>query len=218
MRSRAIFASVICFGMLACPIPARPLLAAAAAAAAPATENAAIYVVTLPAGADIWVDGAYVGRTPVLVDGLPGGRHMITAAKTGWDSHEVDVKVGGALPFQFVDFALERSSRAPRADGKIAIHSAVPFEDLTLDGVPVKTSTAGTLDAHPGPHDVGARLQQHKIVRRVVVYPETTTNVVLREAGETDERAGVLAPAANYLPPSDVTLDGARLIIRHNGH
>ena len=194
-----------------------------AAAGAPsrgiaADASGAIYVVTLPAAADVWVDGAYVGRTPVLVDGLPGGRHMITAAKTGWETREVDVKVGASPAFQFVDFALDRSAHAPRASGKIALHVAQRFEAPTVDGIAVKPAADGTLEVPTGPHEIALRLGGRRLVRHVFVYAGTTTNVVVREGSTNDERAAVVAPVNTYLPPSDVVVDGRRITIRHNGH
>ena len=74
------------------------------------------------------------------------------------------------------------------------------------------------IELEPGPHELTARTAGGKIVRRVVVYAETTTNVVLRGGGEDEDRAKVVAPAENYLAAGDVALDGRRLVIRHNGH
>jgi len=52
-----------------------------------------VYVTTLPGGADIWIDGTYVGHSPVLVDALLSGHHAITLAKAGWNVQEVDVNI-----------------------------------------------------------------------------------------------------------------------------
>lgn len=197
------------------------LLIAVTGLASPAgarDASGAIYLTTLPSGADAWVDGAYVGRSPVLVDALAPGRHRITTAKTGWESRELEIVVSEKLGVQFVDFQLQRSTRAPKASGKLAIHAQIPIETLAIDGVPVKLSRAATLELDPGPHELAIKTARGKSVRHIVVYAETTTNVVLRGNVDEEERAIVVAPASNYLPDDEVTLEGRRVTIRHNGH
>lgn len=200
------FACALLIAALAGPVSAREV------------ASGAMYLTTLPTGADVWVDGAYVGRTPVLVDGLTAGKHTVTAAKTGWDSHEVDVAVGLKPAFQFVDFQLARSARAPRANGKLAVRSSVPVDSIAIDGIPVMLNAGATLDLAPGPHEITLRTARGKTVRRVLVYAETITNLVLREPVDDDARAAVVAPAASYLSPADILIEGSRLVIRHNGH
>jgi len=197
-------------------------LALALGLSSPALANAsatgAIYLTTLPSGADAWVDGAYVGRSPVLIDALPVGKHTVTAAKTGWESRELGVSVTERVAFQFVDFQLQRAARAPRVSGRLALRASERIETLSVDGAAVNLSKPPILDLEPGPHTIEARVGNAKIVRHAVVYAETTTNVILRSTPEEDERTAVLAPAATYLPASDVVLDGRRIAIRHNGH
>ena len=71
--------------LVACGILA---LAARAGAAAQAAAGG-MYVSTLPADADVWVDGAYIGRSPLLIEGLGEGRHALTVTKAGWVSQEL---------------------------------------------------------------------------------------------------------------------------------
>ena len=193
-----------------------------AALAGPASARDAatggIYLTTLPTGADAWIDGAYVGRTPVLIDGLAAGKHTVTAAKTGWESHEVDIVVAAKVALAFVDFQLARAARAPRSTGKLAVRSAVPVDSIAVDGAPVMLGSGATLDLIPGPHEITLRTARGKIVRHVLVYAETTTNVVVREGVDDDDRTAVVAPAAGYLPPADIEIEGSRVRIRHNGH
>jgi hypothetical protein len=198
------------------PILLLCLLAAPAVARDP--SGAAVSVTTLPAGADTWVDGAYVGRTPVLVDALVSGHHTITTAKTGWESREVDVVVSERLPFQFVDLQLSRAPGAARGTGKLVIHAQVPLEGVLVDGAPVGVSKMAPIDLDPGPHELTFRTARGKTVRRIVIYAETTTNVVFRGRADEGDRAVVVAPAFNYLPASEVAVDGKHLMIRHNGH
>jgi hypothetical protein len=178
-----------------------------------------IYLTTLPSGADTWVDGEYVGRSPVLVDALSTGKHTITTAKTGWVSHEERVTITERQPFQFVDFELDRDANAPNTNGTLSLHSADSIKSLTVDGNSVRP-TGGRVDLAPGDHTLVVETAHGKFMRHVVIYPDTTTNVVFRSSGTvvTDDRTVVVAPTSNYLPASDVSLDGKRLTIRHNGH
>ncbi|HTX02127.1 MAG TPA: PEGA domain-containing protein [Candidatus Acidoferrales bacterium] len=182
------------------------------------TKGGAIYLTTLPSGADTWVDGAYVGHTPVLVDALGLGKHTITAAKTGWESRELHVTVRDQDPMQFVDMQLDRDPSAAALNGTLALHAGLPIRSVTVDGTPVKLSSAGKLDMAPGQHMIAVETQSGRFERQVDIYPDTTTNVVVRIGSDNANHAIVVAPATNYLPVTDVTVDGKRIAIRHNGH
>jgi len=188
------------------------------AAAARETTGGTIYLTTFPSGADTWVDGAYVGHSPVLVDALSLGKHTITAAKTGWRSHEMRVMVSEREPFQFINFSLERDPSAATANGTLALHAGAPFRTLTVDGNPVRPSAGGKVDLAPGDHEITVDMPSGRFARHVTIYPETTTNVLIRAGTASGDRAVVVAPVSNYLPQSDVVVDGKRISIRHNGH
>lgn len=188
------------------------------AAGACATTGGTIYLTTLPSGADTWVDGAYVGRTPVLVDALSSGKHTITVAKTGWLSHEMHVTVGDREPVQFVSFRLERDPDAAATDGTLALHAGVPIRSVTVDGTPMRPSAGEKLSLRPGDHEIVVDMASGRFVQHVAIYPDTTTNVLIRAGTAAGDRAIVVAPASNYLPASDVVVDGKRITIRHNGH
>jgi hypothetical protein len=178
----------------------------------------AIYLTTLPSGSDTWVDGAYVGRSPVLVDALGLGKHTITAAKTGWVSRELRVNVSERDPLQFIDLQLERDPSAAAQNGTLALHAGLPVRSVTVDGTAVKLSSAGKLDVAPGQHTIAVETANGRFERQVDIYPDTTTNVVVRIGSESANHAIVVAPVTNYLPMSDVGVDGKRISIRHNGH
>lgn len=183
-----------------------------------ASSGGTIYLTTLPSGADTWVDGAYVGRTPVLVDALRFGKHTITTAKTGWLSHEMRVTVSASTTVQFVNFQLDRDPAASTANGTLALHAGVPIRTVTVDGTSMRPSASGKLDLPSGDHDVAVDMPSGRFTSRVSIYPDTTTNVLIRAGTATGDRAIVVAPVSNYLASSDVVVDGKRITIRHNGH
>ena len=70
-----------------------PVLAPAAVAAAPA-QVAKVSVASVPDGADIEVDGSFVGNTPSTMELAPG-EHTLTVSKTGFKTWQRKVKVAG---------------------------------------------------------------------------------------------------------------------------
>lgn len=76
------------------PETASPANPPAATAAAPAA-SARVSVASSPDGADIEVDGNFVGNTPSLLDLKPGS-HTITITKTGYKSWQRKLLVEGS--------------------------------------------------------------------------------------------------------------------------
>ena len=69
-------------------------VSAPAVAAPSLTQVAKVSVTSVPDGADIEVDGSFVGNTPSSME-LPSGEHTVTVRKTGFKTWERKVKVGG---------------------------------------------------------------------------------------------------------------------------
>lgn len=63
-------------------------------AAAPADAKAKVEVQSEPTGADIEVDGAFMGNTPSVLE-LPPGEHVITVTKPGYKTWERKLKLTG---------------------------------------------------------------------------------------------------------------------------
>jgi hypothetical protein len=67
---------------------------AAAPAAAATPMTAKLSVTSTPDGADIEVDGSFVGNTPSDID-VPAGEHTVAVKKTGFQPWEKKLKVSG---------------------------------------------------------------------------------------------------------------------------
>ena len=69
---------------------------AAAPQLVPAAQTSAtkISVISTPAGADIEVDGGFVGNTPSVIE-VASGEHAITVSKNGYKSWERKLKANG---------------------------------------------------------------------------------------------------------------------------
>jgi hypothetical protein len=182
-----------------------------------AEPSGGLYLTTLPSAVDVWLDGRYVGRSPLLVDGLTVGEHRMTLTRTGWTPSEGTVNVE---PSRTVtdSVVLTRAADvvAAAGTGTIAILGSGRVVTVTLDGAPAKLGKEGTIVASAGTHDLTLTGQHGKMARSVTVYPQMRTDVVFRDEGE--QRSIVIAPADDYLPPSAYRFTGERLAVRYRGH
>jgi hypothetical protein len=180
-----------------------------------AAPTGAIFVTSLPSGADVWLDGTYVGRSPVVVDALAVGAHHLTLTRTGWNPEDLAVAIAPAQT-QTTSVVLVRDGKTPESGGTIVIHATDRLSAVTIDGQPAVSAKDGTIAASAGAHDVTIALPQGKQTRTVTVYPQTRTDVVV--GADVQPRSIVIAPADDYLASGDVHLDGQRLVVRHGGH
>ncbi len=175
-----------------------------------------VYVTTLPTGADVWIDGIYVGRTPLVLDALSTGHHTLGIAKGGWNPRQLDVTVEGGQT-TLSSTRLDRGNQpAPRPTGSIAVRG-VDLRGLRVDGVPVAASKDGTFPAPAGIHDVTVESPKGRFARQITVWPQTRTDVVIQPEDQ-QSRPSIVAPVEDYLPKSAVRVDGERIVIHYGGH
>jgi hypothetical protein len=181
-----------------------------------AIPTGSLYVTTLPSAADVWVDGTYVGRSPLVVDALASGHHALGVAKTGWRPLQLDVSiVSGQTTLSSTRLEFERPGLRP-AFGSIAVHGVVATEAF-VDGVSTARSKDGTYPASAGTHELAVRTPRGRISRAVTVWPQTRTDVVLQPEVEAP-RPSVVAPAEDYLPKSAIQVEGEKVVVRYGGH
>jgi hypothetical protein len=179
-----------------------------------AAPTGGVYVTTLPSGADVWVDGTYLGRSPIVLDAVGAGAHRLTLTRTGWTAQDVAVTVVPATTVT-ASVILVREGKQPDAPGWIAIHGE-RVGSLALDGEAVVLGKDGTIAASAGAHDVTMMLPEGKVTRSVTVYPQTRTDVAL--LGDVQTRSVVIAPADDYVPADAVKVDGAEITIHTLRH
>jgi hypothetical protein len=180
-----------------------------------AAPTGAIFVTSLPSGADVWLDGTYVGRSPVVVDALAVGAHHLTLTRTGWTPEDLAIAIAPAQT-QTTSVVLVRDGKTTETAGTIAIHAGDRLGAITIDGQPVMPAKDGAFVVSAGTHDLTITAPQGKQTRTVTVYPQTRTDVVL--GADAVVRSIVIAPADDYLPASAIHFDGARLVLHHGGH
>src|SRR5471032_2614761 len=114
----------------------------------------ALYVTTLPSSVDVWVDGTYVGHTPIVLDALAAGRHTVSLTKAGWQSQDLDVAVvAGSTSLSSVQMA-RAQSRTVRSDTGFVAIRGVSVRDVTIDGQATKPDKTGFYSASAGTHEV----------------------------------------------------------------
>ena len=201
--------------------PTAALVAVLAAATPAAADQPAgsIYVTTLPAGADVWIDGTYVGRSPALAGALAPGKHSVTLTKTGWSVRVLEVEVeAGATALSSVELA----PKAPRAGaasetGSYVLRGVPKGATVSIDGLAVGDGArTGALPA--GTHRVVLIVPRGRTTVAFEIVPGTTTEVVLHEPPEAASRSAVVAPASDYLPPGVCAVEGKKIVVRYSGH
>ncbi len=94
-----------------------------------------------PAGADIEINGAHRGNTPLLLTDLPMGRYRVKASSLGYLSREVEFEVENRAP-QLVSVSLTSDSAV------LAIRTEPPGAAVKVNGLS-KGTTPCTLDRLP---------------------------------------------------------------------
>lgn len=172
-----------------------------------------LYVTSLPSGADVWVDGSYIGRTPLLLDGLREGKHAVTVTKAGWKVEEVDQNVAAGVT---TPATVQLEPIKPlHSHGDIALHGLDRTAHVSIDGGPWRV-LENEYDASVGTHRLSVREPQAKFERMVLVYPEQTTHVLF--AAPADTHSAVVAPVSDYLPASAAKVSADRVVVRWSGH
>jgi hypothetical protein len=181
-----------------------------------AVPTGSLYVTTLPTAADVWIDGTYVGRSPLIVDALGAGHHAVGVTKTGWRPLQLDVSiVAGQTALSSMRLEQERTGLRP-PPGSISVHGVVATQTF-IDGVPAAASKDGTFAASAGTHELAVRTSRGRITRQVTVWPQTRTDVVL-QADIEPPRPSVVAPAEDYVPKSAIQVEGEKVVVRYGGH
>lgn len=173
---------------------------------------------TLPTNADVWLDGTYVGHSPVILDALAAGRHTVSLNRTGWLSQDIDVSiVAGKTALSSVVLSRTGSRLLSGSDGSFTVKGIAP-RSLLCDGVPLTPDRTGTYVIASGTHELVAQTAAGKMTRSITIYPDMRTDVVLRDDENAVPRSAVVAPTSVYLPPAAVKIDGVRVTIRYERH
>ncbi|MBU2692213.1 MAG: PEGA domain-containing protein [Candidatus Eisenbacteria bacterium] len=118
-----------------------------------------------PTGAEVWINGAYKGITPISLPDLAPGRSLVILTKQGWhpDSTEIFLEAGDE-----VEHFRELSATAVKT-ASLEILSDPSGAAIYIDGAPTNRTTPATLtDLQPGERRVRSSLSGYKNVERTV--------------------------------------------------
>ncbi len=164
-----------------------------------------IAITSSPSGANAYLDNAYRGFTPLVLDGVPNGNHAVTLRLDGYEDSQQTVQVMGTL--QQVNAAL-RVRATPTASttlpgqvtgtqtagpvqtsspvsGTLTVSTTPPGAYVLVDGVMKGISPATIPGLSPGVHNVTLTLPG---------YNDLKTTVTI-DAGRTADYSTSLAPA-----------------------
>ncbi|MDE2573148.1 MAG: PEGA domain-containing protein, partial [bacterium] len=192
------------------------LAAVVAPAAAAEPGRGAVYISTLPSGADVWIDGTFVGESPILIASVAVGHHVVSVSKAGFAVRDVGVDVGDDGEPLMEAIHLQPVESAIRQTGTLTVRSDLVGGAVYLDGVAVGKVPLAARRVAAGSHHLDVRYKGDEISRDVDVYPDTESVVVVRAASNTSPV--VIAPVESYIPPDAYTLVGGKLVIRYAGH
>ena len=155
---------------------------------------------------DVYVDGAYVGSTPVALDSLVVGRHLVRFGGPGLSSSAQEVEV-----LQGTHVELSGNPGPVPAKGHVTVRSAIlsdtGFEAGRGDPVWVDGEVRGvtplSVDLKPGAHSV-------RVLRRN--FPPQISVLEVKPGGEqflTAEFGARSEDALRYSPPSFISLSNA---------
>ena len=180
------------------------------------------YLTSLPANASAWLDGVYVGSTPVYVDDLLPGHHSVTLSAAGWQPQtaQFDVAVGRIEP---VSIIMQRNPGdiASKGQGALAVAGAPAGSHVFLDGAPLDTPSMPHATV-AGYHIVTLQPPGSKTSRsmRVVdVFPGATTTISFAPPSNASVATedDVLEPVDAAVPGAAVAIAGADVIIHFKG-
>lgn len=189
---------------------------------AAASGHGSIYVTTLPPGATVWIDGRYAGETPLFVDDVAPGHHVVLLTRSGWQpvSTGTDVNVGAV---GYVTALLSQNAGAHQAG--TAVKGSLQIRDtqgcrVWVDGVAV-TSFDQPQSLAAGDHILSVTRGNQRTASSFHVYPETTTTISLAPQSQNPVAAegneDELGALQDYVPPNDFVVNGDDITIHYKG-
>ncbi len=145
---------------------------------APSQQVATLEVRSNPSNASVYLDGDYLGHTP-LVATVEAGRHHLTVKKAGYQPYEVNVRLNPGERVQVYARLVPAVQR-----GRLSVRSEPAGAQVYLNGS-YRGKTPLVLDLEPGVYDLRLTLPGYAEYReRVRVNAGETTYVYARLASE----------------------------------
>src|SRR5690606_7911511 len=142
--------------------------------------RASVKIVSEPPEAQVFIDGAAKGTTPLVIPGVEGGEHALRLELDGYAPHTSRFNVEEATPLELRP-KLELAAR-------LEVRSEPERARVRVDGRDVGV-TPVSLGVKPGPHEVVVELEGYDPSRLPVEAERGQTHRVQATLRETHERA-----------------------------
>jgi len=151
-------------------------------------------------GADVYVDGAYIGKTPIADYPITSGSHTISVEKEGYESYTEYVNVNSGETYNIY-------ATLTKSYGYLNVYSNPTDADVYVDGY-YEGKTPLHLTLTPGIHSVEVKKDEY--------YPYSTD--VYINSGDSKKINAELKPKFGYL--TVYSLEGAEIYIdgKYVGH
>ncbi|MGB3049675.1 MAG: PEGA domain-containing protein [Polyangiales bacterium] len=155
-------------------------------------------------GLPVYIDGQRRGGTPLVVDGLTEGEHVVEIKSPG-EGYQPFFEVVTVKPDQRT--TVEATIRLAPDLGSLRVIANVPGSIIRLDGVDIGVAPAAKGGLSPGEHIVTAEASGYESVTQTVTVIAGRERVVsLRFTTESTEIPRILVRAS--VPDATVTIDG----------
>ncbi len=155
-------------------------------------------------GMPVFIDGQNRGATPLVVDGLSPGEHLVEIRSPG-EGYKSFAKVIDVTAGERV--SLDAVIRIAPDLGSLRVITNVPGAVVSLDGVEIGVSPAAKGGLRPGEHEVTARATGYEPVSQSVTVVAGRERVAsLRFTIASTDAARILVRA--NVPEAEVTIDG----------
>jgi serine/threonine protein kinase len=160
-------------GAASAPPPARP------EPARPVATTGSVEVRSSPSGAGVTVDGKWRGRTPLTVQDLAFGSHVVRVVQPGYETEREDVRLSSETPLRQLSYKLQRTAPPPPRPaarprtamppprsqsyaGSIYVDSRPRGARVLVDGKLMGTTPVRIPDVPVGSHVVRLQLEDHR--------------------------------------------------------
>ena len=142
----------------------------------PATKSASASISSNPSGADVYVDGSLVGRTPMTWQGArAGGSYAIELRKDGYES----ARGSASLPDEGGSTSFSRTLKPVASEpGKVSVNIKSGWAEVWIDGKKIDTTPLFNHSLSAGSHTI-------RVVNEPAGIDESRTVTVT--AGETNK-------------------------------
>lgn len=155
-------------------------------------------------GMPVFIDGQQRGATPLVVDGLSAGEHLVEIRSPG-EGYRPFARVVTIAPNQRV--TVEASIRIEPELGSLRVITNVPGASISLDGEDIGISPAAKGGLTPGEHVVVARATGYEPVEQTVTVVAGRERVAsVRFTTASSDVARILV--RTNVPDANIAIDG----------